>query len=144
MYPFVFAAGLITLYFLAAAFRRPRPAEILAVLLWSAYAVYEFYVANGTLCDANCNIRVDLLLFWPLLGAASWLALQAEPRTGAVVALYVVCLGVVGLLVWAFRSNPEGMTARDIPQAGEQVLPEAGKDVLPEAGKAVAPEPGKP
>lgn len=94
MYPFALAAGLLALYFMVAALQRPRPAEILAVILWAAYSVYEFYVANGTLCDANCNIRVDLVLFLPLLGCATYLALRKEPRTGAVAILYVICLGM--------------------------------------------------
>lgn len=102
MYPFVLAAGLIALYFFMAALHRPRPAEILAFILWAAYAVYEYYIANGTLCDANCNIRVDLVLFFPLLGSAAYLALQKEPRTGAVVVLYVICLGMFALIASAF------------------------------------------
>ena len=70
MYPFVFAAGRDGLLLRGGGSQRPRPAEFLAVVLWAAYAVYEYYVANGTLCDANCNIRVDLVLFFPLLGWA--------------------------------------------------------------------------
>jgi hypothetical protein len=102
MYPFVLAAGLIALYFFMAALQRPRPAGILAVILWAAYSVYEYYIANGTLCDANCNIRVDLVLFFPLLGSAAYLALQKEPRTGAVAVLYVICIGMFALIAAAF------------------------------------------
>lgn len=102
MYPFVLAAGAMALYFVVATLQRPRPAEVLAAVLWVAYAVYEYYVANGTLCDANCNIRVDLVLFFPLLGSAAYLALQKEPRAGAVAILYVICLGLVAWLTAAF------------------------------------------
>jgi hypothetical protein len=98
MFPFVFAAGLMALYFIGAALQRPRPAEFLAAILWGAYAVYEYFVANGTLCDANCNIRVDLVLFFPLLGAATYLAFQKEPRHGAVLILCVVCLSLFALI----------------------------------------------
>ena len=111
MYPFVLAAGMMALYFLMAALQRPRPAEMLAVVLWAAYAVYEFYVANGTLCDANCNIRVDLLLFIPLLGSSTYLALQKSPRTGAVTLLSVVCLGLTALLATAFGYKPLAVIA---------------------------------
>jgi hypothetical protein len=102
MYPFVLAAGAIALYFTVAALQRPRPAKMLAGGLWAVYSVYEYYVANGTLCDANCNIRVDLVFFFPLLGYAAYLALQKEPRTGAVAILYVICLGMVAWLAVAF------------------------------------------
>lgn len=111
MYPFVLAAGAMALYFLTAALQRPRPAEILALVLWSAYAVYEYYVANGTLCDANCNIRVDFVLFIPLLGSATYLAFQKEPRPGAVTLLYVICLGVTALLAEVFGYRPVAVIA---------------------------------
>jgi hypothetical protein len=71
MYFFVFVAAAAALYFAGAALRQPRPGVIVAAVVWLLYAVYEYYVANGVLCDANCNIRVDLLLIWPLVGIAS-------------------------------------------------------------------------
>lgn len=97
MYPFVVIGGLMTLTVVAAAVRRPGPAQLLALVLWAAYTVYEYYVANGTLCDANCNIRVDLVLFIPLLAAATYLAFQQEPSIGATTVLYAICLGLVAL-----------------------------------------------
>lgn len=105
MYPFVVAAALIALWFIAATFRRRRPAEFLAALLWSAYAVYEYFIANGTLCDANCNIRIDLLLFLPILGVASWLAMSSKPRTGAATALAAICLLLAASIAWALGST---------------------------------------
>ncbi len=102
MYVFVLAAAAMTLYFVAAAWRRPRLAELLAVVLWGSYAVYEYLVANGTLCDPYCNIRVDLALFLPLLGSATYLALQKEPRTGAAAALAVICLALVAWMASVF------------------------------------------
>ena len=102
MYPFVLIAGVMALYFAVATLQRPRPAEFLALGLWAAYAVYEYYIANGTLCDANCNIRVDLVLFFPLLGIASYLARQETPRPGAVATLYVVCLGLTAWIASLF------------------------------------------
>ncbi len=111
MYPFMLAAGAMALFFLVAALRRPRPAEILAAILWAAYSVYEYYVANGTLCDANCNIRVDLVIFFPLLGWATYLAIQKVPRTGFVAVLYVICLGMVAWLAAAFGHNAVAVVA---------------------------------
>lgn len=104
MYFFVFVAGVIAMYFAAATWERPRPAGVLALILWAAYAVYESQVANGTLCDPYCNIRVDLVLFFPLLGVATYLALQKEPRTGSAAALAIVCLIMIAWLGSAFGS----------------------------------------
>ena len=101
MYFFAFAAGAMTVYFVAAALERPGAAKILAIILWAAYTVYEYLVANGTLCDANCNIRVDLVLFFPVLGTATYLALQKEPSTGAVAVFAVICLAMVALMAAA-------------------------------------------
>lgn len=101
MYVFAAVAGLAALYFVVTAVRRPGAAVILAALLWAAYAVYEYYVANGTLCDANCNIRVDLVLFIPLLAFASFLGLQTQPRRGVVTVFYVLLLAAAALLAWA-------------------------------------------
>ena len=107
MYPFVFAAGVAGLYFAVAvaAAQQPRLAGLLAAVIWMVYAVYEYYVANGTLCDANCNIRVDLLLFFPVLAFVSIVAVQSEPSPVVVAILYVTCLGLVALLAVAF-GNP--------------------------------------
>jgi peptidoglycan/LPS O-acetylase OafA/YrhL len=100
MYPFALAAGAVTLYFLVVAFQRPRPAAILAVILWAAYSVYEYYVANGTLCDANCNIRVDLILAWPLLAFATWYACNTPGQRSIVnKVLGVIALVIIVLLV---------------------------------------------
>ena len=43
--------------------------------LWAAYAVYEYLMQARLLCSGECNIRVDLLLLYPLLLAMSLWAL---------------------------------------------------------------------
>jgi len=93
MFFFVFIAAAAALYFTVAALQRPRPAVIVAAIAWLLYAVYEYFVASGVLCDANCNIRVDLLLIWPLVGVASLFGISSPgkwTRAGKV-------LGGVGL-----------------------------------------------
>jgi hypothetical protein len=77
MYFFVFVAAAVALYFMIAAWRQPRLGVIVAAIAWLLYAVYEYFIANGTLCDANCNIRVDLLLIWPLVLIASLFGIYA-------------------------------------------------------------------
>ena len=122
MYPFVLVAGAVAVYFAVAALKRPRPSVILAAVLWAAYAVYETYVANGTLCDANCNIRVDLLLFWPVLGIATYFAASATDqrstirRTLGVVALVILVLLVAPLAYVALFGFPVDMQSQTSPQ----------------------------
>ncbi len=38
-----------------------------AALAWTAYGAYECLVYARVLCSGECNIRVDLLLVYPLL-----------------------------------------------------------------------------
>lgn len=80
MYFFVFVAAAAVLYFASAACRRPRPGVIVAAVAWLMYAIYEYFIANGTLCDANCNIRVDLILVWPVVWIASLFGIYAPGR----------------------------------------------------------------
>lgn len=44
-------------------------------LLWLIYTVYEFGMYLRILCSGECNIRVDLLLIYPVLLFTSLLAL---------------------------------------------------------------------
>ena len=85
MYAFAMVAGIFGLLLLGAGLKPHRPAMVTAGGLWLVYAVYETFVANGTLCDAKCNIRVDLVFLIPLLlavtGYAGW-ANRRAPRAG--------------------------------------------------------------
>ena len=58
----VVAAGL------AALWRGSRSkAAAVAAVVWAGYGVYEYLMYARILCTGECNIRVDLLLFYPLL-----------------------------------------------------------------------------
>ena len=78
---FVIAAGMMTVIHLVAGWQRPRLAVIVSGILWLLYAVWERQVATGVLCDADCNIRVDLVFFFPILALATLSAYQAYNRT---------------------------------------------------------------
>ncbi len=39
--------------------------------LWIVYGVYEYLIQIRLLCSGECNIRVDLLLIYPVLLALS-------------------------------------------------------------------------
>jgi len=100
---FALIAALIAFYFLAKASRQPRMAVFVAVLVWLGYAVYEWQVATGVLCDANCNIRVDLILLWPVLLIASLFASYAPGEwTPAARILRVIGLVFIALIVASF------------------------------------------
>ena len=78
---FVIAAGMMTVIHLVAGWQRPRRAVIVSGILWLLYAFYEYQVATGVLCDADCNIRADLVFFFPILGLATLSAYQSYNRT---------------------------------------------------------------
>lgn len=69
---FVVAAG----FALLARARGSRAARV-AAWSWAAYGAYEYLMHARVLCSGECNIRVDLLLFYPLLLIASLWALVA-------------------------------------------------------------------
>lgn len=64
--------------------RKRRRAAWIAAAAWVVYAVYELGMKHRILCSGECNIRVDLLLFYPLLFALSlvalWRSLRGSPR----------------------------------------------------------------
>ena len=49
-------------------------AAAVAAAAWAGYGVYEYLIFARVLCSGECNIRVDLLLFYPLLLALAALA----------------------------------------------------------------------
>lgn len=60
----------VTLTVLAtmACFRLPRNAALaIAGSLWLLYAFYEYLIYIRALCSGECNIRVDLLVIYPVL-----------------------------------------------------------------------------
>jgi len=49
--------------------------------VWLLYACYETAMQQGWLCSGECNIRVDLLLLYPLLLVATLIAIVSLLRT---------------------------------------------------------------
>ena len=81
MNAFVIAAGIMAVIHLVAGWQRPRRAVIVSGILWLLYAIWERQVATGVLCDADCNIRVDLAFIFPILALATLSAYQSYNRT---------------------------------------------------------------
>jgi len=49
--------------------------QLSTTLLWGVYALYELAMKLRILCSGECNIRIDLLLIYPLLLIISLVAL---------------------------------------------------------------------
>ena len=105
---FAMIAGGMVLAHVVAAFQRPRLALIGSGILWAFYAYYEHLIATGVLCDKDCNIRVDLVLFLPILGLATFWAYQSYMgRQGPQKALGIA-LGVFGLFAFGLLAEVYG------------------------------------
>ena len=55
-----------------------RRGFLVVAMLWVAYAIYEYFMYIRVLCSDECNIRVDLLLIYPVLvGRTLWVSIGA-------------------------------------------------------------------
>ena len=68
-YPWL--AALIGLFLVGLGRARARRIAIVVGVIWLLYAAYETAMRLRWLCSGECNIRVDLLLIYPLLLAAT-------------------------------------------------------------------------
>ena len=59
---------------------RHAHSALVAALLWLGYGVYETLMLLRVLCSGDCNIRVDLLVAYPILLVASLIALWSTLR----------------------------------------------------------------
>jgi hypothetical protein len=65
---FLFVFVTLTVLATMACFRLPRNAALaVAGSLWLLYASYEYLIYIRALCSGECNIRVDLLVIYPVL-----------------------------------------------------------------------------
>ena len=71
--------------FAVVAARGGRRRAWLTACAWALYAAYEWAMHERVLCTGECNIRVDLLLLYPLLlalsAAAVWAAVRGPRRS---------------------------------------------------------------
>ena len=111
MNEFTIAAGMMTVIHLVAGWQRPRLAVIVSGFLWLLYAVYERLVATGVLCDANCNIRVDLVFFFPILRLATFCAYQSYMGRPIPQKVVGTVLGAIGLVVFPLVAESYGYGA---------------------------------
>jgi hypothetical protein len=105
---FAFVAGLMAVIHLVAAAQRPRLAVIVSAILWLLYAVYEYYVAIGVLCEADCNIRVDLVFFFPILALVTFCAYRSYMGRPGQMKIIGTVLGIIGLFVFGLVLEGRG------------------------------------
>jgi hypothetical protein len=73
--------ALLPIAVFATLFVRLRTTSALAAALaWLAYLPYEYAMKLRWLCSGECNIRVDLLVLYPLLLLVSAIALWRSLR----------------------------------------------------------------
>ncbi len=63
--------------------RRKTISAVVASILWALYAGYEYLMYTRVLCTGECNIRIDLLLLYPVLLFVSLLAVICAIRRGS-------------------------------------------------------------
>ena len=76
-----FLALILAVVFGVLYFRCRRPVVLVATLAWLAYFPYEQAMKLRILCSGECNIRVDLLLFYPILAVLTLWAIIAFFKT---------------------------------------------------------------
>ncbi len=64
---FPLGALLIGVLYLRLFFKSRSWSCFIAGILWSLYSLYESLMYLRILCSGECNIRIDLLLIYPLL-----------------------------------------------------------------------------
>jgi len=71
---FPFGATLIGAVYLWMFYKLKTTSCLTAGILWAIYSVYEYLMYSRVLCSGECNIRVDLLVIYPLLIVLSLIA----------------------------------------------------------------------
>lgn len=66
-----FLALIPSVFFTLLYLRRRRLPILITALAWFAYVPYEQAMKLRLLCSGECNIRVDLVLLYPLLALLS-------------------------------------------------------------------------
>ena len=75
--------ALVPIALFAVPYLRSRSRIVLAAgLLWALYLPYELAMKHRILCPGECNIRVDLLIIYPVLILMSVMAIVMAVRAG--------------------------------------------------------------
>jgi len=72
---FPFGATIIGALYIWMYSKLKTTSSIVTETLWILYSIYEYLMYIRVLCTGECNIRVDLLLIYPLLIVLSLLSI---------------------------------------------------------------------
>lgn len=75
-------AALVGVLLLALGRWRGRGVAVATGIVWLLYAVYETGMKQRWLCTGECNIRVDLLLAYPILLVLTVVSVVSLLRSG--------------------------------------------------------------
>ena len=75
-------ALLAAVVLLAASWRTRSRIGFASAILWLLYGAYESAMRLRVLCSGDCNIRVDLLVIYPLLAVAALVGIAAIAHAG--------------------------------------------------------------
>ena len=64
---FPFGATIIGVLYIRMFFKLNVKTCLFTGTLWVLYSIYEYLIYTRVLCTGECNIRIDLLLIYPLL-----------------------------------------------------------------------------
>jgi hypothetical protein len=64
---FPFGATIIGALYIWMFFKLKTKSSLVTGTLWILYSIYEYLMYIRILCTGECNIRIDLLLIYPLL-----------------------------------------------------------------------------
>ena len=68
---FPFGATIIGVLYIRMFIKLKTKSALVCGVLWVLYSIYEYLMYTRVLCTGECNIRIDLLLIYPLLIASS-------------------------------------------------------------------------
>ena len=72
---FPFGVTIVGTLYIRMFFKLRTKLSMLTGILWILYSIYEYLMYIRVLCTGECNIRVDLLLIYPLLIALSLISI---------------------------------------------------------------------
>jgi len=133
MYFFVVLAAAVAVLFIVKASKQPRLGVFVAAAVWLGYAVYEYLMTNGVLCDGTCNIRVDLIVVWPLVWLATLFGIYGPGQwtplgkvLGGLSAFLLVAMTAVSLYMVLIEGPAAGRSRAAKCAAESRSAPECG------------------